>query len=108
MRAGRMHERIDLQSKVVTRDALGAEVVTWSTVHTVNAEAQPLSGREYVAMRQAQSDISIRFRLRYLPGISTGMRVVWRLRAYDIIEAINVRARDAELELLCSGDAGDA
>jgi SPP1 family predicted phage head-tail adaptor len=108
MRAGRLSERVDLQAKVVTRDALGAEVISWATVHTVPAEAQPLSGREFVAMRQAQSDISIRFRLRYLPGINTGMRVVWRGTAYNVLEAINVRARDTELELLCAGDAGNA
>ena len=108
MRAGRMHERIELQARSVTRDAYGAEAPVWTTVHTVYAEAQPIAGREFVAMRQAQSDIDIRFRIRYLPGIDTAMRVLWRERTYPIRSALNVGARDAELELLCSGEMGDA
>lgn len=108
MRAGRLNERIELQARSVTRDAFGAEVQTWTTVHTVWAEAQPIAGREFVAMRQAQSDISIRFRLRYLDGINPQMRIRWREEIYIIQEVINVRARDAELEILCTGDMTDA
>jgi len=103
-----MHERIELQARSVTRDAYGAETPVWTTVHTVYAEAQPIAGREFVAMRQAQSDIDIRFRIRYVPGIDTAMRVLWRERTYPIRSALNVGARDAELELLCSGEMGDA
>ena len=108
MLIGKMRESIELQSKSVTRDAAGGEVVTWSTVATVFAQAQPISGREFVAMRAAQSTITHRFRLRYLTGINTGMRVLWAGVAYDILEAINVDARNRQLELLCVGDLGNA
>jgi SPP1 family predicted phage head-tail adaptor len=107
MRAGRLRESVVLQSKTVTRDAYGAEVITWTTQATVWADAQPLSGREYVAIRQSQSDISIRFRMRYLSGVNTGWRVQWRSRNYDIVEAIDVDARGEQLEILCTGDAGN-
>jgi SPP1 family predicted phage head-tail adaptor len=108
MQAGRLSERITIQQKTVSRDAFGAEVITWSDVATVWAEANPIAGREYVALRQAQSDISLRFRLRYLAGITTAMRVLWEGKNWNIVEAINVGARRVELELLCTGDAGDA
>lgn len=104
MQAGRLNQKITIQAKSVTRDAFNAEVITWTTHATVWAEAVPISGREYVALRAAQSDISIRFRLRYLPGVSTAMRVLWNGQTYDIVEAINVNARNTELELLCRGD----
>lgn len=106
MRAGKLRERITLQDKVVSRDAYGAETITWTTVATVPADAIPLSGREYVAMRAAQADISIRFRIRYLAGVGPAMRAVWRAVAYDIVECINVGARDRQIELLCRGEAG--
>lgn len=108
MLAGRLRESVTLQDKSVTRDAYGAETISWTTVATVPASAEPLAGREYLAMRQAQADISIRFRIRYLAGVSTSMRVQWRGGYYDILEVINPRARDRELELLCRGEATDA
>jgi SPP1 family predicted phage head-tail adaptor len=107
MEAGRMREQIAIQAKSVSRDAYGAEVVGWATHAEVWAEAQPLAGREYVAMRQAQAEISIRFRTRYVAGVNPAMRVLWDGRGYDIVEAIDVGARRRELELLCRGEAGD-
>ena len=108
MRAGALREKITLLAKSVSRDSLGAEVVTWASQFDAWAAVQPIAGREYTTLQAAQSDITIRFRTRYRSGVDTGMRVRWRERDYDIVEAINVGARDAELELLCTGDAGDA
>lgn len=107
MMAGRLRQSVALRQKSVTRDSLGAEVVTWSDFATVFADAQPITGREYVAMRQAQSDISIRFRIRYLAGVNTAMQVRWDGADYQILEVINKGARDRELELLCRGDSTD-
>ncbi|MEI6317419.1 MAG: phage head closure protein [Pseudomonadota bacterium] len=107
MQAGRMREQVTLRQKSVTRDAMGGEVLTWSDFATVWAEAQPISGREFVALRAAQSEISIRFRMRYLAGVNTSMMVRWGGEDYDVLEAINVRGRDRELELLCRGAAGN-
>lgn len=108
MMSGRLSESIVIQDKSVTRDAYGAESITWTTVATVPASAEPIAGREYLAMRQAQADISIRFRIRYLAGVTPAMRVQWRGGYYDILEVINPRAADRELELLCRGEATDA
>lgn len=108
MQAGRLSERITIQAKSVSRDAYGAQTVTWTTHATAWAQAEPLAGREYVAVRAAQADLSIRFRLRYVAGVTPAMRVSWNGATYDIVAAINVDARNTELELLCRGEAGDA
>lgn len=108
MRAGKMREAIEIQQKSASRAADGGEVVTWSTYASTWAQVQPIGGREYAAIRQAQSDITHRFRLRYLAGVNTAMRVLFGGRPYDIVEAINVDARNRELELLCVGDMGNA
>lgn len=105
MEAGRLREEIVIQEKSVVRDAFGGETVSWVTFASVRAEVQPIAGREYVAMRQAQAEISIRFRLRYVAGVTPAMRVSWNGGTYDIVEAINVNARNRELELLCRGNA---
>lgn len=103
--AGRMRDRITIQRKDAARDAYGAEVITWTSVATVWAEAQPITGREYITLRAAQADVSVRFRLRYLSGITPAMRVVWDDAPYEIVSVIDVGARGSELELICRGDA---
>ena len=108
MRAGRLRHRVAFLEKSATRSSTGAEVVTWSAFASdIPAEAQPLSGREFIAMRQAQSDISIRFRARYLAGVNAAMRVRWNGADYDVREVIDRDARGRELEILCTGAAGD-
>ena len=79
MKAGRLNRRVTIQQKSVARDALGAEVITWVDVATVWAEVSPYSGREFVALRQAQDEITTRITIRYRPGITPAMRVVQAL-----------------------------
>lgn len=107
MRAGRLRHRVDVQAKVVTRDAVGGESISWATIAAVWAEVQPLSGREYVAMRQAQADVAVRVRMRYVVGVNPAMRVVHGAAVYNILEVIDVAGRKRDLELLCTGDAVD-
>lgn len=108
MRAGRLRQQITIQSKSVTRDAVGGETITWADVATVPADVWPLAGREYIAMRQAQADVTVRVRLRYLAGVNPAMRVVHGSAVYGIVEVIDVGMRHRDLELLCSGDAINA
>lgn len=108
MRAGRLRERVTFLDKSVARDSLGAEVITWAEQFEAWAEVLPIAGREYTSLRAAQSDITLRLRVRYRSGVNTGMRVEWNGRQYEILEVINVRALGVELEILCTGDAGDA
>jgi len=105
MQAGRLDQRVTIQSKSVTRDAYGAEVITWTDVATVWMEVQPLSGREYVAMRQAQSDVTTRFTARYRSGMTTAMRLLWRATPYNITEIIDQGAEQRSLEILAFAEA---
>lgn len=104
IQAGDLRERVLLQSKSVTRDAYGAEVISWADFKERWAEVTPLSGREYISMRQSQSDVTTRVRMRWLPGVSTTMRLLWRDVPYRISEVIDVEARSEELEILCTAE----
>lgn len=103
MRAGALDQRITLAAKSVVRDAHGGETITWVDQATVWAEAKPLTGREYFAASQEQSEISVRFRLRYRAdlAITPAWRITWGGIAYDILDVINVRGARRELELMC-------
>ncbi len=82
--AGKMRERVTFQQKSATRNALGEEVVTWTDVCTVWAEAIPLRGREFYAANQTQQAVDVRFRIRARAGLTNDMRLLWKATPYDI------------------------
>lgn len=92
---------VTVQSKSVTRDAYGGEVVTWATFGTAWAAVEPMGGREFVAMQQAQSEASVRVRMPYLSGVLPTMRVLDGSNAYEILSVRNLDSRNEWLELLC-------
>ena len=103
---GRANQRIKLQAKSVTRNAIGEEVVTWTDVvtdtadHAIWAEAWPLKGREFFAAQQTQYAADVRFRIRYRDGVTREMRVLWNSEPYDIIMIVDVGAARQTIEIL--------
>lgn len=108
--AGQLTQRVTLQQRVTTTNAIGETVSTWADVATVWAGAEPLRGRELFAASQAQSSVSVRLTIRWRAGVDAGMRVVWRGEPYAIEgEPIDVDGRREWLELMCSkGGTADA
>ena len=76
--AGKLNKRVELQSKTVTRDAMGGESITWTTQATVWAEVAALSGRALIAAQQAQSEVSARIIVR--KAASAGIADDWRVK----------------------------
>lgn len=112
MRAGRLRHRLTLQSQTETRDAYGGSIITWSTEATVWGAIEPLSGREYFAQAQIQSEVAVRIVMRYRTGIDTTWRVKNDGLIYNIESVINDSSRDRMLTLMCregvSDDQADA
>src|SRR5215211_8132444 len=90
--ASDLRRRIRIEERTTVRDEYGGETTTWGYVADVAASIEPLTGRDYVAAQQAQSRITARIRIRYLPGITSEMRV----RYGDTIYAINGPPIDPE------------
>ena len=103
---GRANQRIKLQAKSVTRNAIGEEVVTWTDVatdtadHAIWAEAWPLNGREFFAAQQTQYAADVRFRIRYRDGVTREQRILWNDDPYDIIMLVDVGAARQTIEIL--------
>ena len=91
MDSGKLDQRITLQSKAVARDAMGGEIITWTDQATVWAAADVLQGREYFNAEKQQSEITIRFRIRFRSDVTSAWRVAWRAKFYDIVDVIEVR-----------------
>lgn len=85
MRAARLDKRITIQSRTEAQDSTTGETTyTWADVDTVWAEVQELRGREYFAARQVQSDIGVKFTIRYRSDVTVLNRISYGSRTYNI------------------------
>lgn len=105
MRAGDYNKRAKI-SELVTgspaRDELGTPNTSWEEVTTVWCAIEPLSGRELFAQQQIQSEISVRIRIRYRDGISSGMKAEYNNKVYMIKNIIDIKEKHRELHLMCT------
>lgn len=104
MRAGPLRHRITIQQPSADQDDFGEETpVTWSTLVTVWAAFEPVSGNErYIeAVDQRLAEASVRFRIRYRTDVTHKMRVSWYDRIFNILEVRNIGGRNREVYLMC-------
>lgn len=86
--AGSFDQRVNIQSKVVTRNAHGEEIVTWQDVAMVWARLLPPSGKSFYSADQQQHAIDARFLIRQRSGLVENMRLQWRGDNYDIVSIV--------------------
>lgn len=87
--AGQLNERITLQKPVVgSRDVMGGEVVTWTSVAEVWAKATPATGREIFRADQVHAEKTVSFVIRRRTDVTAAWRLLWRAETYDIKQVI--------------------
>ena len=101
MKNGDLRHKVTIQQSLPDRDSYGTEVPRWSDFATVWAEVKDISGREYTAMQQAISNVSVRVRIRYLDGVVPTMRVIYGARTLEIVSVLDPDGRRIELHLMC-------
>jgi SPP1 family predicted phage head-tail adaptor len=107
-RIGEMRKRIEIKDKgTPTRDAAGAEVITWTTLYTVWAKVVPYSAREMMQSGREFAERFTRFAIRYRSGIYPTQRVEFDSRTYEITSVINVDERNEEILLICKEEIDD-
>lgn len=102
---GRMSERITIRHKQATRDPLtGAEVPTWTTGATIWAAAEPIAGREYAELAQAEAEAEVRFTCHWndVKDVKPDARVIWRGASHEITRpVIDLEAKRRQGVLMC-------
>lgn len=108
--AGQYDQRITLQTRSSTVDALGQESTTWSDLATVWAKVRPARGRDLFAAGEQRATIDVQFCVRYRVDVdATTCRVVWNSQAYDIVgQPANVNGANVELEISATRGLRDA
>jgi SPP1 family predicted phage head-tail adaptor len=87
MLAGKLRHRIDIQELVAVRDPITLEfgepdwVTRWEKCP---ARVEPLSARDLVAAKAAQSEATGRMVIRYRQGLLPTMRIIYRDEIYSI------------------------
>lgn len=97
---GNLRERVTIQQASETRNALGESVQAWSTFAERWAQVEGISAREFLLSGQQQAEVSHRVRLRYVTGLTTQMRFLWRGRVLEIISLLE-HANRTEHEAIC-------
>ncbi len=102
---GKMRHRITFQEFDGEEDGFGdpleADDSHWNDVATTWAAIDPISGREFYAAEQSQSEVSHKVRLRYRSGITTAMRISFGNRRFKIISIIDWEERHESLLIMC-------
>lgn len=104
MRAGRLNQRITFQRRASSLDSFNEPDGTWTDLTTVWAGVEPVSGREFFAALQVQSDISTRVVCRYsieVSAVTKKDRISHKGNFYDIEAILNPGTRNKELQFIC-------
>lgn len=103
--AGKMRHRITIQKFDGELDGYGdpldADDAHWVDVANTWAAIDPVSGREFYAAEQSQSEVTHKVRLRYRPGLTTAMRISQGKRRFKIISIIDWEERHESLMMMC-------
>lgn len=105
MRAGELRQRIQLQTKTVTRNGFGEEVRAWTTLATLWARVETVSGAETIAQQQAAALLTHKITIRAYPALQPALRVSWThdavTRIFDVQAVLDDNAH-RQMQLLCS------
>lgn len=99
MSYGERRHIITIQARSTTIDEYGGPAYGWSDHVKVWAKYRPLRGRELIAGKAAQSEVSAMFYTMYLPSVTTAMRIMHNGNVFDIESVINVDGLNRELEI---------
>ncbi len=89
VRAGAMRFQVDILRRSTTQDAAGETLNTWSTFATRRAAIQRTPGSELFAAAGRNGRVPTVFRLRWLDGVTPGMRVQYDSRLFNITSAVD-------------------
>lgn len=101
MRAGDLRNPVVIQQYSDTPDSYGSGTRSWSTYKSCWAAMWPQKGDEQVLDGQMVSVARYIFRIRYISGITTAMRILYNSRVFEILNVRNKDERNRTMDLLC-------
>ena len=87
MRAGKLRNRVQLQTATVAQNEYGDPGKTWTTFKTVWARIRPVSGSEFLEAQRVESELTHEITIRKNDLLTTADRVKHKTKIFNI-EAI--------------------
>ena len=100
--ASKLRHRVTFLQRVVEMDKWNQPQEMWVIFAEVWANVEPITGREYWASSQVQSEVTHRIRIRYLPGLDPSMLALFKGRVFELQPPRNVEERNQEMEILAT------
>jgi head-tail adaptor len=102
MRAGDLDRLVRIEVNTPTRATDGGEIDAWGLFAEVAAQRLDAKGREFFAGDELTGEAVTVWRLRWLAGVKTAMRVVDGSEIWDIKSAVEFGGRREGLDLACA------
>lgn len=99
--AGQLNKQLILQAPSISREADGAEVITWTTLATIWSDITSSGGREFWQAKQINAEISHMVTIRYRDKISPRYRLLYGSRIFQILSVVNADETRTGLQLMC-------
>jgi len=94
------NHRVQIQKRTGAAGSM-TDPEDWTTVATVWAAFDVYKTKAPVGANRENTEIDTKINIRYLQGVSEGMRVVYNSRVFNIVAVINIKEQNRELELKC-------
>lgn len=100
-RAGQLRHRVTIEQVAYTRDQVGGNEESWTTLATVWARVEPMGVRESFQRQVVNAQASWKVTIRHRADLHAKMRVLWEGRRFEIKGITNADERRFMLELAC-------
>ena len=116
MLAYRLRHRVAIQEQVETQDSnTGAMSIAWENLmldsdtelNAVPAEVLTGAGREMIEGAAVQGEIAARINMRWFPGLTQAMRIVWDTKVFNIKSIETDLTGRQEYRLKCTAGVND-
>lgn len=81
-------------------DILDEDDANWTDIIKRWASVQPISGKEFYAAQQSQSEVTHKIRCRYFFGATPKMRILLNGRKFKIISILDFNERHEEFIIM--------
>ena len=106
---GKYRHRVTIEHQVTTRDpGDGSEIVAWEVFQAgVPAEVLTGPGREFNAANAEQAETVARINMRWFPGLTADMRILWDGLVYNIKPPETDSTARREYRIQCTDGVND-
>lgn len=106
MRAGELRKVVQLQQRSAAQDGFGQQARDWSTIATLRAAIDPVSGAQLERARSVYNETSHEIVVRWQPMFEDirqvgTYRILYAGRLFDVGASLNFEERNRMVTLLC-------